>query len=603
MNTSFAGHSATATFAGMSLVLTALSYGQGVADKPPMGWSSFDCYGYAVIEEQVKANADFMAKNLKQFGWEYVVVDYVWAHPLLGPGPARNQDAQLRPRLNMDAFGRLIPDTTRFPSSSKGRGFKALGDYVHALGLKFGIHVMRGIPRQAVAENSPILNSPVRGGDIADRADTCLWLNHMYGVDLNKPGGQEYLNSLADLYASWGVDFLKVDDLSEPYHQAEVEGYQAAIARCGRPIVFSTSPGPTPIENALHIQKNANMWRLLADLWDTWPDVSFAFDQQYRWYSYAGPGHWPDLDKLPLGKLAKYGPVGEERFTRLTRDEQVSLITLWCITRAPLMFGGNLPENDEFTESLLTNEEVLAVNQESADNAIVYHGLQPIWVASVPGTRDKYLALFNRAERGPRQVQLTLSDIGVAKCAVRDLWQRKEMGEMTGHFSLSLPAHGAGLFRLTAIEPTAVTPHPIAQPPPRVEGKSYEAESPENLLAGSAVVVTDLPEAYTSGGQYVKGIGRRSASFIRFRKVVVQQAGLYSLWLYYMTAEERKAYVSANGGQKFYYTFPSTGGRDGFYLGVKEVKVTLRQGENSMEIGNETAWAPDVDRIVLVGEK
>jgi hypothetical protein len=441
------------------MLLISCASGQ-VAQKPPMGWNSYDCFSYAVTEQQVKENADYMAEKMKQFGWEYVVVDYVWSCPIGKANYAPQQDPNFNPRLNMDKFGRLLPDPNRFPSSKEGKGFKPLADYVHSKGLKFGIHLMRGIPRQAVAQNCPILETNAAAADAANKASECTWLNHMYGLDMKKPQAQQYLNSIFKLYAEWGVDFVKVDDLATPYYKAdEVEGYRRGIDSCGRPMVFSTSPGPTPMENAEHIQKNANIWRLLDDLWDNYGQLEAAFDSCFLWYKYAGPGHWPDPDMLPLGKLRKFGPpTGRPNaYSKFTKDEQYTLMSLWCIARCPLMFGGNLPENDQDTLLLITNPEVLAVNQNSLNNKPLYHGTYPVWAADVPDSKDKYLAVFNRNPKQAMPVKIRLSDIGIKKCKVRDLWSHKEIGEFANEFAPQINSHGAGLYRLIVLENTAAT--------------------------------------------------------------------------------------------------------------------------------------------------
>jgi len=246
--------------------LTSQAQQKEVATTPPMGWNSYNSFGSAVHEDEVKANAQYMAKNLKQHGWQYVVIDFLWAYDN-PPGSRlgniyqkRLQDGSYIPWLAMDKWGRLLPQSTKFPSAFGGKGFNPLATYIHSLGLKFGIHVMRGIPRQAVWAKTPVLGTKGITADmIADTTSTCDWLNHMYGLDMSKPGAQEYLNSLLDLYASWGVDFIKVDDISRPYHQAEIEGYHKAIAHCKRPIVLSISPGETPVSAAENVKQNANM--------------------------------------------------------------------------------------------------------------------------------------------------------------------------------------------------------------------------------------------------------------------------------------------------------------------------------------------------------
>lgn len=419
------------------------------APVPPMGWNSWDCFGAAVNEDETKANADYMAEHLKQHGWQYIVVDIQWYEPM-----AKGWDYRRDAQLTMDANGRLLPAPNRFPSAASGKGFKPLADYVHSKGLKFGLHMMRGIPRQAVRENSPILGTSLHAADIADKNNTCPWNGDMFGVDMSKPGAQEYYDSIFAQYAAWNLDFIKVDDLSRPYHQAEIEAIRKAIDRGGRPIVFSTSPGATPLADADHIAAHANMWRISDDFWDRWQPLKEQFDRCAKWAQYCGPGHYPDADMLPLGAIR----VAEHGHTGFTRDEQYTLMTLWSICRSPLIFGGHLPDTDEFTLSLITNDEVLAVDQRNTDGRQLFrHDGLIAWTANVPNSSDKYVALFNAQDPAPNApaagsaVPINLKDLGFAdSCRVRDLWQHTALGTFKSQFAPMIPFHGAGLYRVAS---------------------------------------------------------------------------------------------------------------------------------------------------------
>ncbi|MEU3164796.1 alpha-galactosidase [Streptosporangium sp. NPDC006930] len=427
----------------------------GVADTPPMGWNSYDSFNWRVTEADVRANADYMGANLRQHGWQYVVIDWAWYYPGQHTG-SPNQDANLQPRLRMDANGRLLPDTTRFPSAAGTNGFKPLADYVHAQGLKFGVHLMRGIPRQAVADNVPILGTDCRANQI-DNGTTAAWLNLMWGLDMSNPCAQAYLDSVFQLLASWGVDFVKVDDIAAPtYRQAEVEGYRLAIQRSGRPMVLSLSPGATPLAGGSHVRANAHMWRIVNDLWDNWPALDALFDQLHNWTPHRAKGAWPDPDMIPIGRLSKYGPVGSPRYSNLTADEQRTLMTLWAINRAPLMWGGNLVENRPAELALMTNSAVLAVDQHSTDNRRLYGGTRQVWTANVPDSDHRYVALFNR-ESATANVSVNLADLGIGSAVVTDLWSGANLGTSTGTFTRSLPPHGSGLYRLA---PQTTTPTP-----------------------------------------------------------------------------------------------------------------------------------------------
>lgn len=356
------------------------------AKTPPMGWNSWDCFGTQVTEAQAKEQADYMAANLKKHGYEYLVVDIQWYEQ-----NSKGYDYAPGAVLTMDEFSRLTPAPKKFPSAENGVGFKSLADYVHSKGLKFGIHMMRGIPRQAVKQNTAIKGTTARAADIANVKSTCSWNPDMYGVDMSKPGAQEYYNSIMEMVASWGVDFIKVDDLSRPYHQAEVEAIRKAIELTGRKIVFSTSPGETPLSAGPSVNQNANMWRISDDFWDNWRSLYDQFKRLHDWTPYRITGAWPDADMLPLGVLQ----LG--RNTRFTPVEQYTLMSLWSIARSPLMHGGDMTKTDALTLDLLTNDEVLAVNQNSANNRQLFRTEDGLiaWVADVPGSKDQYLAVFN----------------------------------------------------------------------------------------------------------------------------------------------------------------------------------------------------------------
>ena len=365
------------------------------APTPPMGWNSWDCYGPTVTEAEVRANADYMARNLKSSGWEYVVVDIRW---YVGNDTAHGYNEK-DPDWNLDAYGRFVPAANRFPSAAGGKGFRPLADYLHGKGLKFGIHIMRGVPVVAVQRRLPILGTKLTAADIYSKDGQAAWLHDMYTVKAG-PGAQEYYDSLFRLYAAWGLDFVKVDDLSEPYHQPEVEMIRRAIDKSGRKIVFSTSPGETPIAQARHVAAHANMWRTVGDFWDSWEQLKEHFEVCDRWAPHIRPGAYPDADMLPLGRLGIRAERGDDRMSRFTHDEQYTLMTLWSIFRSPLMFGGDLPSNDKFTLSLLTNKNVLAMHHRSTRNRQLFRrGDLVAWTADDPATGDKFLALFNAQDQ------------------------------------------------------------------------------------------------------------------------------------------------------------------------------------------------------------
>ncbi|MFG6686055.1 glycoside hydrolase family 27 protein [Mariniflexile sp. HNIBRBA6329] len=420
------------------------------AKTPPMGWNSWDCYGPTVREDEMKANADYMAENLKEYGWEYVVVDIRWFVENTKSGGYNQKD----PIYVMDEYGRYLPAVNRFPSAENGKGFKPLADYIHSKGLKFGIHIMRGIPTMAVDKKLPIKGTDgITADQIYSKENQCKWLRDNYTVDASKPGAQEYYNSIFELYADWGVDFIKIDDLSAPiYHEDEVNLIRHAIDHCGRPIVLSTSPGETPLSAANHVSNHANMWRMVNDVWDSWWHISHLSEVSKDWYGYIKPGTWPDCDMIPLGRLSVRGEVGKDRMTNLTKDEQYTLMTLFTIFRSPLFFGGDLPSNDAFTLSLSTNKEVLKMHSESSDVRELFREEGKVALTS-KNVSDKltYLALFNMADESPLDLEVKLSDLGfVGKVKIVNMWTGEDLGVFENDFTQNLAPHASGLYKIEA---------------------------------------------------------------------------------------------------------------------------------------------------------
>jgi len=432
------------------------SDGDLLAARPPMGWNSWDGYGTTINEEQFKANTKWMADNLKASGWEYAVVDMEWF--VTNPTPEGNSKSSL---YALDANGRYIPAENRFPSAAGGKGFKPLGDYVHSLGLKFGIHILRGIPKKAVAQNLLITGSNDHAADAADTDETCPWNPDNFGANAAKPAAQAYYDSIASLYASWGVDLIKVDCISShPYRGEEIRMISEALRKTGRPMVLSLSPGAAPLEKIDEMRKYAQMWRISDDIWDIWhSDVPYPqglgdqFENVLKWAGKSQPGHWPDADMLPLGYLGPAPGWGKPRQTRLTHYEQQTLLTLWAIFPSPLMIGGELTATDSWTRSLLTNAEVVGMNQHSTGNrpAIVTDKLV-VWVADSTQGKGTYLAVFNRGNE-LAAIHYAWKELGLTggKYALRDLWQQADAGNSNDLTAKLLP-HACLLYRATKVD-------------------------------------------------------------------------------------------------------------------------------------------------------
>jgi alpha-galactosidase len=445
------------------LAATTLSHAQNPAPTPPMGWNSWDAYGLTINEADFKANATVLA-GVKQFGWQYAVIDEGW---YLGNPLGENLEQR---KYLLDANGILIPVASRFPSAAGGAGFKPLADWVHAQGLKFGIHILRGIPRQAVKENLPIAGSKFHATDAADTTATCPWDDGNYGVADNA-AGQAYYDSMLKLYAGWGLDYIKVDCISDhPYRPTEIRQIAEAIRKTGRPIVLNLSPGPTQLEHAAEVAELAQMWRISDDHWDGWTfehhgtsefpfGVRDEFDRLAKWFPYVKEGNWPDADMLPWGWLGPHPGWGEPRQSRLTRDEQQTEFTLWAIARSPLILGANLTKLDEFTKSLITNQSILFMNQNvtyshPVDLASLGTGFENarVWRATInaPGARNyaEFFAFFNLDDK-PVTLRATWIQLGLEgkKHLALNVWDEGGFKE-SKEVSVTLPAHGSTVYEI-----------------------------------------------------------------------------------------------------------------------------------------------------------
>lgn len=422
-----------------------------LATTPPMGWNSWDSYGETVSESDIRANAAWMAKHLKVYGWEYVVVDSGWYVTNHSAGTnAANAE------FSLDSNGRYTPAVNTIPSAQKGAGFKPLADYVHSLGLKFGIHILRGIPKEAVRKNLPIAGSTFRAQAAADMSDTCPWNPFNYGLNVHSPAAQAYYDSVVHLSAEWGVDFLKVDCISShPYEPEEIRMISLALRKVRRPIVLSLSPGPAPLEKAAELQRNAQMWRISDDVWDLWHSdkdfpqgVENQFARAAKWASFSGPGHWPDADMLPIGRLEPAAGWEHPRASRLTHDEQRTLLTLWSIFRSPLIMGGNLTLCDEWTQSALTNAELINVDQHSTgSHAVISDARKAVWLSTPASDNGSYIAVFN-LDSAPQSFHYSWKDLGLPHTSyqLRDIWDHDDLGSKAS-IIITIPPHGSIIYR------------------------------------------------------------------------------------------------------------------------------------------------------------
>jgi hypothetical protein len=453
---------ATVCFALIALSLQTAP-AQKTAPTPPLGWNSWDSYGLTINETDYRANTTVLA-GLRQYGWEYSVVDEGW---YMQDPFQKALDAR---KYVWDANGILIPAVNRFPSSADGAGFKPLADWVHAQGLKFGIHILRGIPREVVKQNLPIAGSSFHAQDAADTSSPCAWAEDNWGM-LDNAAGQAYYDSMLKLYASWGLDYIKVDCISDhPYRPTEIRQIAEAIRKTGRPIVLSLSPGPTQLEHAAEVAKYAQLWRITDDHWDGWtfkhdpPTAEYPmglrdeFDRIAAWAPYVKPGSWPDPDMLPEGFLGPNPGKDQARVSNYTHDEQRTEFTLWAISRSPLILGTNLTRLDDFTRSLISNKEVLDINQNAVESK---PGLSPVkesakktfveryWYARTGGPHPKrYIAVFNLADAATASnLPWMVFHLQDKPHALYDVWNDKRLpAAKTLH--VELPPHGCALFRV-----------------------------------------------------------------------------------------------------------------------------------------------------------
>jgi hypothetical protein len=425
-----------------------LTAGDTLGLTPPMGWNSYDSFGASVTEQDMLDQAQAVRKQLQPFGWSSLVIDYRWYEP----------------GEPIDANGRYLPATSKYPSATGSTGLKSLADKLHALGLTFGIHIMRGIPRKSFSAKLPIADSNYTTDQAGDASDACPWDTHMWGVKGDTAAGQAWYDALFKQYAAWGIDFVKIDDMlnnnTKQFHQAEADAIRKAADKTGRSITLSFSPGPDDPNwlpnSSANLNKNANMWRVVNDFWDFngLTDLPGVFKAASTWQGVKGltPGHWPDLDMLPLGYLGPRNEWHASGQTTFSKNEQVTIMSLWSMLPSPLLYGGNPARlsTDAWTLALLTNEEVLAVNQDTLGARGVRKAVTggEMWVRELSGGR-KAVAFFNRGTTDAT-MSASFADLGVSgKLTVRDLWHRADVTPMNDSVSASVPGGAALVYTVS----------------------------------------------------------------------------------------------------------------------------------------------------------
>ncbi|MEV6737176.1 carbohydrate-binding protein [Streptomyces sp. NPDC051104] len=568
------------TTAAVTSAATTADADSGIAAKPYMGWSSWSMqssqypglnpngnYSY-LTEANVLKQADALATTLKKYGYDYVNIDAGWW-----------MDNNWTPEY--DQYGRQTPDPVRFPN-----GMKSVADHIHSKGLKAGIYLPVGLEKGAYGDGKvPIWNAPgctTADAVYPDLRTTNGW-DSAYKLNFDNPCAQKYIDSQAQMLAGWGYDFLKLDGVGpgsfksgDNYNNvADVAAWHKAIADTGRPIHFELS-WSLDINHAADWKKYSNGWRIDTDVecycntLVTWENsVNDRWNDAPAWSSKAGPGGWNDLDAIDVGNGAMDG---------LTNAERQSYMTLWAINKSPLFTGDDLTKLDSYGLSLLTNQEVIAVDQNDSPVArpVTPMGDQQVW-----GTKNSdgsyTVALFNLGNSSA-SVTANWASFGFTGAAsVRDLWNRQDLGTHKNSITATLPAHGSRLF---TVKPGGT---PLAT-------TGYEAESANNTLTGNASVATCDA---CSGGKKVGNLYLDSK--LQFNDITVKKDGIYTVNVAYVSGDSRSVTVYSNSGNGTSLRFPSTG--DWNTVDTVSVQLALKAGSNTITFDSGWDYSPDIDRI------
>lgn len=404
-----------------------------MAPTPPMGWNSYDSYGTYLHEKAAMENLKVFVEKFKPLGYDYFVLDGGWYIEYETQPGTLFPTTDKADKVNLNADGYFIPSKVYFPN-----GLKALADECHRNGVKFGMHILRGIPRRTVELNTPIKGTSYHAADIANTVSTCPWNPHTYGVDMSKPGAQEWYDGYIQLLADTGVDFIKADDIVT--YPAEIAAVQKAIAQCGRKILLSLSPGNRVMGSEIKLYEQADMLRVTGDVWDEQVDIDKCFDAWLTWQNVpVREGFWFDMDMIPFGELQvmipegttrKMAGEGVHRFDRFSLPQKESFITMRAMSASPLMMGGMLASLDRDSLQLLTNRDMIACNQNGVVGHLTSNGkyLQ-CWKTPQKSNsgRSGWVAVFNRSSE-KNSGGIGLKDLGLKgekKYRLHDIWGNK----------------------------------------------------------------------------------------------------------------------------------------------------------------------------------
>lgn len=417
---------------------------------PPLGWNSYDSYGIYLTEEDALANLDAFVKKLKPHGYEYFCIDACW----YAEGDFRME--KTKRFMNVDEFGRFVESPKIFP-----HGLKYLADKCHENGVKFGIHIMRGLPAKAVELNTPVKGHPTaRARDIVDLNNGCTWSYYTRGIDMTKPGAQEYYDSVIERLAEIGVDLIKADDIVD--YPAEVEAVGKAIENVKRPIVLSLSPGNEPFEgNWSVLSKYGNMLRITGDIWDRDSDIAIGFERWGQWEHFGSNECWLDLDMIPFGAMQVHVPedtpppeypvLGCRRQSNVSPTGKLVMMTQRALAASPLIFGGAVHLSNEGDIRLITDKDMLECNRNGVTGKRIFwqRHIDVRRALKKGDERHGWLGIFNR-QCIDREITLTPSEIGFGDSfpsSMFSIWDKKELTPANGRLTMSIKADGVVFVR------------------------------------------------------------------------------------------------------------------------------------------------------------
>jgi alpha-galactosidase len=569
---------AAGVVAGILAAPDAHASNNGLSIRPAMGWSSWSFVRRSPTAAKIIAQADAMKNSgLADHGYVYINLDDFF----------QKCDAN---GFVVDNFGRWAVDTAKFPG-----GIKPVADHVHSLGLKFGLYVTPGIPQNAVDKNTPIEGTSFHAKDIADTSKTEKNYNckHMYFINYSKPGAQEFVNSWANLYASWGVDYLKIDGVGAS-DIPDVQAWDKALRQTGRPINFALSNN-LPIANATTWRQLANSWRTQGDVecycsgqpngvgypLTRWSSIASRFNSVAAWQQFAGPGNWNDYDSIEIGS-------GDQEIQDISgmqkNDIKRTQLTLWSMAAAPLLLGTDLTQLTSSTpaagvaadKAMLFNDRIIAVDQDgvAAKRIVNSNGGQVFSKREADGSF--VVALFNTNTSGNMTVSVNWSQVGFSGSGdVTDLWSGNHTGVVNNSYSATLRPGETRLIRVV---------------PGTGGGGGSTVEAEAGAIAGAARVASCTA---CSGGQKVGFIGNGAANFVTLN-VTPSAAGSRTLTIVYTLNGSRSFFVSVNGGAAVEVPLTGTSFATPF---TKTITVNLNGGSNSIKFFNNSAYAPDLDKI------